>query len=1313
MSDEKFVHLHVHTEYSLLDGLSSIKKLVKRAKELGMESLAITDHGTMFGVIDFFRECVANDIKPIIGCEMYIAPNMTERTSRDANHLLLLARNQTGYKNLLKIASDAQLKGYYYRPRIDWAYLDALKSESNGDLGLIATSGCLAAQVPQLVMQEQHDKARAMIDQYRQMFGREHFFLELQPHNIDELRAVNKWLLETGKRDDLPFVATNDVHYVSASDYDPHDTLLCIQTGALKRDSKRLHMSGGNTYYLKSYAEMWSAFGDLTDGTALTNTLRIAEMCDVNLKTKGYHLPVFPVPEGYTAGDYLKHLCYKGLRWRFGAGADDAHVRERLDYELEIVVKMGFATYFLIVWDLCEFARSADIWWNVRGSGAGSLAAYCLGITNIDPIQNNLLFERFLNPGRVSMPDIDLDYPDDQRGKMIEYAVQKYGEDRVAAIITFGTLGAKAAIRDVGRALDVDAKLVNQAARLIPTEPKPKPVKTYIEEIPDLQKLVAESSELQQVTAIAAELQGVSRHASTHAAGVIISDRPLVEYIPLHRQTKGDDGAGMALKLVTQFDMETCESLGLLKVDFLGLSTLAIMRRACQLIEQQHGISYTMETIPYRHNGDPAQDRLLDAAFKLLSRGETVGVFQVESGGMQGMLREMQPTRFENIIAAISLYRPGPMDFIPQYNARMHGEETPKYHHAKLVPILEETYGIMVYQEQLMQIGQQMFGYSLGDADMMRRAVSKKKKEDLLKHREIFLQRGPERDPSMTAEIAGKIFDDIEFFANYGFNKAHAADYAVLTVQTAFLKAHHPAEYMAALLSVYFDDATRVTTLLSECKRMDMPIFPPDINYSSMDFDIQRGADGKPGIRFGLAAIKNAGVGALSHILAERDRGGAFISVQDFCQRVDLRHVGKRAIESLVKVGAFDSMGERPLFAAALDRIMQYSIEIHKIRETGQMSMFGGGESNDTPDDDLFRNLTPDSTITPRQMLDWERELLGIFLSQHPVDAAANAMRGGGIISTHDLPTLTSGREIRLIGLVAELRKIVTKNKDTMAVATLEDRHGKIEVVLFPRTWKESEPLVVENKVILVKGKYDTARGEPQIIVDNVTTNFTSLTAAGSQHATRPAAAQMRPPAAPDHQHDVIDLPPPPDLPPFDPSASDVSSEPPDLPPYEPTDIPPDTRAYLPDLPHRTIENGAQTHPANGNGIHRYPNGNGVINAPIVTDNGESDAATSSGAPLDAADAPYSYHEDDTPAPTPRTLRIVFEMYADEERNDTRRSRLMGWLTEYDGIDFVEIFVQRDGAITHKALWKRRTCDCEELRAKLSGISGVYVLDDE
>ncbi len=1092
--DRNFVHLHLHTEYSLLDGLSKIDRLMARVSELGMPAVAVTDHGAMFGVIKFFRAAKEAEIKPVIGMEAYLARRGME--DRDPNldskpyHMLLLARDQTGYRNLLKLASESQIRGYYYRPRIDRELM-----ARHAD-GLIATSGCLAAEIPRLFEEGQDDRTiRDLIGWYQDVFGPENFYLELQEHDIPQLHTLNRWLVENSKYNRVPLLATNDVHYVLQDDYDSHDTLLCIQTSNVKNEANRMRMTDPS-YHLRTPEEMWNLFGEVPE--ALTNSLAIAERCNVNLEYDGYHLPLFPVPEGFDGETYLRYLCQKGLAWRYGSRADDPTIVARLDYELKTIHEMGFDSYFLIVWDLCEFARHADIWWNVRGSGAGSVAAYCLGITSIDPLQNNLIFERFLNPGRVSMPDIDLDYPDDRRSEMIQYTAAKYGEDKVAAIITFGTLGSKAAIRDVGRALDMPLSDVNRIAGMLPSGAKPIKFDDALgtdpeKAVPELKEVFESDPEVRKLIETARSLEGVVRHASTHAAGVIVADRPLDEYIPLHRPTKGS-AEDAPVKLVTQFDMETCESIGLLKVDFLGLSTLTIMRRVCELIEKYHGIRYTMENIPYRPDpDDPAITEQVRQMFDLIGRGETIGVFQIESSGMRKMMMEMRPRTFEHIVAAISLYRPGPMEYIPRYNRRMHGDEPIEYKHPKLIPILEETYGIIVYQEQIMQVAADLFGYSLGDADLMRRAVSKKKEKDLQVHKDIFIDRGPQH--GVDVESAAAIFDDIAEFARYGFNKSHAADYAVITCQTAFLKAHYPVEYMTGLLSVHRDDTAKVSHFTAECRRMGIPILAPDVNSSELDFTIEM-VNGRPGIRYGLAAIKNAGVGPLEHVLEQRQAGGPFVSLGDFCKRVDLRLVQKRALESMIKVGALDSFGSRPQLLAVLDRMLNYSAEQHRAAEVGQLSLFememvGGADS-----EDFLGNLPALPDADPRDRLRWERELIGLYVSSHPLESVLeyvqnplNIIAQSGEIR-ENADAFPPERSVTLVGLVDSLRPLITRRGDAMAVLTLEDLQGQIEAVMFPRTWQDYREKVQEGAVILIEGKVDTSRGDPQIIVDSVSLEF-------------------------------------------------------------------------------------------------------------------------------------------------------------------------------------------------------------------------------
>jgi DNA polymerase-3 subunit alpha len=1049
-------------------------------------------------------------------------------------HLLLLAKDMTGYRNLLKIASESQLRGYYYRPRIDWDFLHAHRE------GLVVTSGCLAARIPRLVVEGRDAEAREWIGRFQETFGADNFYLELQQHDIPDIKVLNRWLIDYRRSGHSPvgLLATNDVHYVRPEDFEVHDTLLCIQTSALKSAPKRkdhdneegtrtrMGMSD-NSYYLTSYDELAQTWAEVPE--ALSNSLKIAEMCNVSLDDKEYHLPVFPVPPGHTAQTYLRRLCEMGLEWRYGSRASDPELVERLDYELGVINNMGFDTYFLIVWDLTQYAAHADIWWNVRGSGAGSLAAYCLGITMVDPIQNSLLFERFLNPGRVSMPDIDIDFPDDRRGEMIAYTARKYGEDKVAAIITFGTLGAKASIKDVARVYDVPLTKVNEVAALIPTEAKQKSIEAYIEANPDLQAIYHHDPQMREVMDMAKELQGVHRHTSVHAAGVIVADRPLAEYLPLARVT-GKDPSNGALKAVTQFPMETCEKIGLLKVDFLGLSTLTILRKACDLIREYHGVEYNLWNIPYRHD-DPKiteeQRQMLNRAFEMMGHGDTIGVFQLESSGMQQMLRDMRPQRFENIVAGVALYRPGPMEFIPTYNRRLHGEETPTYLHPKLEPILSETYGIIVYQESIMQIGRELFGYQLGEADLMRKAVSKKKDKDLAEHRAIFVERGP--DYGVDAATADSIFNEIEYFANYGFNRAHATDYAVVTVQTAFLKANYPEEYLTAMLSVQRDDADKVSVFLAECRRLNIPILPPDVNYSGIDFTIQV-IDGQRAIRYGLVAIKNAGEGALLPIVAARDEGGRFSGLQDFCERVDLRQVGKRALESLIMVGALRELHhDRAALLENVDRLLSYSGDFHKDREVGQMNMFGGIESTGMAFGTLPPALNP---VSLRDQLRWEKELLGQYVSGRPADKFRDVLaqlqtQEVAILKQEDVAPTFNEKNVQVAGEIVEMRKVFTRKNDAMSILKIEDWHdtaATIEVVLFPRTWNKLQALVESGEIppietgeiFLVRGKFDFSRGDAQIIGDHLTQQFDLMSAAdmnGTPVPLRPAALPAALPA--------------------------------------------------------------------------------------------------------------------------------------------------------------------------------------------------------
>ena len=1068
-----FVHLHVHSEYSLLDGFSNIKKLVKRAKEMDMPALALTDHGTMFGVIDFYRAATAAGIKPIIGVESYLAARgMKEHDAqldKRSTHILLLAENQTGYLNLLQIASAAQLDGFYYYPRIDHEFLAAHSD------GLICTSGCMSAEVPRLIQNGDLEKARKQLDWYYDVFGADRFFLELQSHDIKELESINKNLIDLGRRYDARFVATNDVHYVDKEDARYQDLLLAIQTGCLITDPNRMRMSD-SSYYLRTPQEMASLFSNVPD--ALSNTLLIAERCNIDLSFKGYHLPHFEVPQGYDAESYLRSLCETGLQRRYGAKADDAVVRQRLDYELGIIHQMGFDAYFLIVWDLCQYARRQGIWFNARGSAAGSIVAYTLDITMVDPIEHGLIFERFLNPGRISMPDIDLDFRDDRRAEMMEYTARKYGDDKVAQIITFGTLGARAAIRDVGRVMDIPLPEVDRVAKMIPNIPgKPVTIEDALEEVTEFKELYKQTPYLRDLIDTARHMEGVVRNAGTHAAGVIITDKPIIEYLPLHRPT--GSSADSPVKTVTQFEMSILDSLGLLKVDFLGLATLTIMARACDLIRERHGIDFNLDNIP---TDDPE-------TYELLGRGETAGVFQVEGSGMRRYLMQMKPKELANVIAMVALFRPGPMDFIPGYIRRMHGEEDVEYRHPALEPIFEETYGYPVYQEQLMFAAMNLAGYTASEADGLRKAIAKKQKEKLQMHRQKFIAGSMKN--GISEETAKAIFDDWEEFARYGFNKSHAVDYGVIAVQTGYLKTHYPVEYMTALLSTNKNDTAKVALYVADCRRMGISVEPPDINASEWDFSIEDCSDGTSGIRFGLGAVKNVGQGPVEAILAARD-GKPFASLNDFARRVDLRQVGKRALESMTRVGALDIFGPRTALLEALDRIMAVSASHFRAADVGQMTLFGAHTG-------VIEEITLPaamSEVSRREILNWERELIGLYVSDHPLSPVMDVLTEAVTHFSGQLSEVDSNERVRVAGIITRIRHHQSKAGKPMAFATIEDLQGTIELVIFPRTWNRVSELVDYDKIVMVDGRVDADGAEPKILVDNITTEFSMVTSA-------------------------------------------------------------------------------------------------------------------------------------------------------------------------------------------------------------------------
>ncbi len=1057
-----FVHLHVHTHYSLLDGFSNIKKLVKRAKEFGMPAVAISDHGTMYGAVEFYNAAKAAGVKPIIGLEGYLAPRrMADKDAqfdKRAFHLLLLAENDIGYRNLLQIASVSQLEGFYYHPRVDKQFLET-HSE-----GIIATSACMKGEVPNTILERGVETAQPLLDWYYEVFGRERFFIELQRHDIPELEQLNRRLIELGKRYNARFVATNDVHYVDRSEAKLQDILLAIQTGAVLSDPNRMRMQG-DTYYFRSPEEMGALFSDVPE--SISNTLEIAERCNVNLDPNGYHLPLFEVPEGFTPETYLRELCEEGLKTRYHERADDPEVRKRLEYELSVIHKMGFDAYFLIVWDLSRYARDHNIWYEARGSAAGSIVGYVLGITLVEPLRHGLIFERFLNPDRISMPDVDMDFQDDKRSEIMEYCANKYGHDHVAQIITFGTMGARNAIRDVGRVMDIPLGEVDQIAKLIPNIPsRPTSIPDALEQVQPLKELYESADYLRDLIDTAAGMEGVARNAGTHAAGVVISDKPIVEYVPLNRPTSNSED--VPIKSVTQYEMSILDYLGMLKVDFLGLATLTIMQRASDLIFARHNVRYTLDNIPV----DDAQ------TYKFLGKGLTAGVFQLEGVGMTRFLVQMQPTKLDHIIAMVALYRPGPMESIPSYINRMHGKETITYRHPKLEPIMGETYGFAIYQEQVMQAAMQLAGYTAAEADMLRKVISKKKTDELEKHHKKFVEGAVER--GIAHETADEIFKDWEGFAHYGFNKSHAADYGMVAVQTAFLKSHYPLEYMTALLSQSKNESEKVALYVADSRAMGINVLPPDINYGGWDFEIEELEDGQSVIRFGLGAVKNVGQNSVD-VITEARKAGKFKDINDFARRVDLRKVGRRALESLVRVGALDSFADRRALLDGLDKIMSISESHFRARDAGQLSIFGFVEGLEEE-----IHLPRVAELDQREKLEWEHELLGIYLSDHPLTPYLPIIQKRAshlIIQLREAPHQS---DVVVGGTLGQLRTIVTKKGSEMAFATLDDIQGSVEMVIFPRVWSKYAEVIRSGEVLLVKGKADNEKSDPKILVDKV-----------------------------------------------------------------------------------------------------------------------------------------------------------------------------------------------------------------------------------
>ena len=1061
-----FTHLHVHTEYSLLDGSNKIKEYVDRVKALGMDSAAITDHGVMYGVIDFYRAARAAGINPILGCEVYVAPG--SRFDREAGsgddryyHLVLLAENNQGYSNLMKIVSKGFVEGFYYKPRVDLSLLEKYHE------GIIALSACLAGEVARFLTRGMYEDAKKAALRYQDIFGKGNFFLELQDHGIPEQQNVNQQLLKMHRETGIDLVATNDVHYTLAEDAQPHDVLLCLQTGKKLADEDRMRYEGGQ-YYVKSPEEMERLFPYAPE--ALENTHKIAQRCHVEIEFGVTKLPKFDVPEGYTSWEYLNELCFRGLEERYQPVTEE--LKERLNYELSTIRNMGYVDYFLIVWDFIKYARDHDIMVGPgRGSAAGSLVAYTLGITQLDPIRYDLLFERFLNPERVSMPDIDVDFCFERRQEVIDYVRRKYGDDCVVQIVTFGTLAARGVIRDVGRVMDLPYAQVDTIAKMIPQELNIT-IDKALQMNPELKKVYEDQKEIHDLIDTAKRLEGLPRHTSMHAAGVVISQKDVSEYVPLSRASDGS--------IVTQFTMTTLEELGLLKMDFLGLRTLTVIQNAVHLIEQDVGVKLDMQHIDYNDK------KVLDS----LGTGRSDGVFQLESAGMKNFMKELKPQSLEDVIAGISLYRPGPMDFIPQYIRGKNRPDTIKYDCPQLEPILKPTYGCIVYQEQVMQIVRNLAGYTLGRSDLVRRAMSKKKAAVMEKERQNFVYGNEEEGVpgcianGISEQTANKIYDDMIDFAKYAFNKSHAAAYAVVSYQTAFLKYYYPVEFMAALMTSVIEMPTKVAEYIQVCRQMNIKILPPDVNRGAYGFSVDNGA-----IRYGLSAIKSVGRPVINALVEEREANGEYRSLKDFIERLT-GTVNKRAIENFIKAGALDCLeGNRRQKMLVYGQIVDSIAQEKKNSFAGQMSLFDLVSDEEKKE---YEIRMPDVEEYDKEMiLAFEKDVLGIYLSGHPLERYRNIMEKMISAKTTDfqpdeesgIPKVYDGQKVIIGGMITEKTIKYTRNNKVMAFLTLEDLLGTVEIVVFPRDYEKWQSMLNEDARVFVQGRVNAEDDKPSKLI--------------------------------------------------------------------------------------------------------------------------------------------------------------------------------------------------------------------------------------
>lgn len=1060
-SRKNFVHLHVHSEYSLLDGAVRIKDLVEKAKQLNMPAVALTDHGVMYGIIDFYKQAVSRGIKPILGCEVYQAPG--SRLNKQASgsnlkdsapyHLTLLAKNITGYKNLMKLVSFSFLEGFYYKPRIDE---ELLRQYSDG---ILALSGCISGKIPKMFQAGREDLAKKALDTYLDIFGSDNFYLEIQDSGVPEQAEVNRLLVEFSSKYGVPLAATNDVHYLEQDHYKAHDVLLCIQTGSTINQTDRLKFSS-NEFYFKTYEQMSNKLGHFPQ--AIENTLDIAEKCNVELEFGLSLIPPFQVPVSFSPDSYLKKICYEGAKQRYGQLTTE--IGQRLEKELSVIEKMGFSEYFLIVWDFVQFAKKNNIRVGPgRGSAAGSIVSYVLNITDIEPLKYGLLFERFLNEERKSMPDIDIDFCYEKRGEVIKYVTQKYGTNRVAQLITFGTMAARQAIRDAGRVLEVTYADVDKIAKMIPMELNVT-IQNSLDQVPDLMELYQQDSKVKEVIDTAISLEGISRQDSIHAAGVVISAQDLYNYTPIQREGNED--------IVTQYKMEDVQEIGLLKMDFLGLKTLSLIDKALFFISKTKNIEIDTGTL----NLDD------EKTFKMLSDGECLGVFQLESSGMRELVINLKPTRFEDLIALLALYRPGPLQsgMVSDFVEAKNGRKKINYPHASLKPILESTYGIILYQEQVMAIASELAGFTMSEADILRSAISKKKRKLLARQKTKFMQGVKKK--GIGESTAQKVFELINHFAEYGFNKSHSTAYAMISYQTAYLKANYPVEFMAALLSIRMGSQEKVAQYVNETRRLGIEVLPPDINESYSDFTVVGDS-----IRFGLSAIKNVGSNVIDEIEKERKKGGKFVDFIDFCQRIISAALNKKTLESLIKSGTFDSLGHsRKFLLDHFEKIVEETLKVRRDREAGQFSLFDTQEGSQDPVvlGGILEKASSYGEFAQKEMLNFEKEMLGLYISGHPLMEYQRTLES--LVPLNQLSQLKDKSNVEVGGVMANIKSIITKNSKQMLFVTLEDLSESVEVIVFPAVLDQFKEVLQEDKIVKIAGRLDKKEDQFKIIASRI-----------------------------------------------------------------------------------------------------------------------------------------------------------------------------------------------------------------------------------